>query len=106
MNSLFLFKPDEKIKWICSFEPNKQIFIALFLTEKFYDIRVLNQSNLNDIKSWKEELLSQEWVEVENNVQNDLILDIFTNKILPSRQISLDDSEIKKIYETYKVDND
>ena len=112
MNPFLLYKPDEKIKWIGTVDPNRQYIITIFLTEKYDDIRFFNINDTDYINLWKKEMLSQQWIQIDNIINNDIINQIIADKtpVFDKNTLryenSLDETEIKKLYDTYKIEND
>jgi len=69
-NPYVLFKPDEKIYWICYHDPNNEYFIAVYITKRFDDIRIIRgetaEQCYNYCLFWKEELEHHKWIPLEN----------------------------------------
>ena len=107
MSPSVLFKPDEKIKWICSYDSVRKYFVTAFLTEKYDDVRFFKASDMEFIDNWKNEMISQNWIQVEGQFDDD-ILTIMADKV-PVRDTNtnmLSETEIRELYEKYKIDND
>lgn len=102
MSPVILFKPDEKIKWICAYDSERKYFVTAFLTEKYDDVRFFRANELEFIDRWKKELIAQEWVQVNGNF-DDYILKIMANKQPKSGCNVLSETEIKELYEKYKI---
>lgn len=69
-NPYVLFKPDEKIYWICCYDTNNKYFLSTYITKSFDDIRVIRgeteEKCSNYCLSWKEELELNNWIQLEN----------------------------------------
>lgn len=112
MNSFLLFKPDEKIKWIGTVDTKRQCIITIFLTEKYDDIRFFDINDIDYINKWKHEMLSHQWIQIDNIDNTDIINQIigykkpvFDNKTFRYEN-SLDETEIRKLYDICKTDYD
>jgi len=64
-----LFKPDEKILWICSYDSKNKYFIIAYVSKKYDDIRIITKETiergLNYCCFWKKELLLNKWIEFD-----------------------------------------
>ena len=105
MSPLILFKPDEKIKWICAYDSVRKYFVTAFLSEKYDDVRFFRANEMEVIDQWKKEMISQNWIQIDGNFDDD-ILTIMADKHPMIDTNTLTETEIKELYEKYKVEDD
>jgi len=107
MSPLILFKPDEKIKWICAYDSNRKYFVTAFLTEKYDDVRFFRACDMELLDSWRKEMIAQDWVQIDGQFDDD-ILTIMADKspVHDTNTNTLSETEIKELYAKYKIEND
>lgn len=106
-NPYVLFKPDEKILWICVYDPKNKYFIIAYISKKYDDIRIITkettEKSLKYCIFWKEELLSHEWIEFERYSKYllKIVRNIKKQKMLyENMYVTLSLREKNKLYKT------
>lgn len=105
MSPLILFKPDEKIKWICAYDSERKLFVTAFLSEKYDDVRFFGANEMDLIDQWKREMISQDWIQINGDYDDEILTIMADKRPMPDIN-TLSETEIKALYDKYKIDND